>query len=545
MRHTLRLHDGGSYRSKFESTALASGFTPPSYASKGALPPISGITEIDDQPAREYSLAELLDGGRFFGCDDVTFKHIALDAHHCGVGELVLCRIGQDDPNQVIAAAMAGGAAGILTEQLLPCPLPQCIVGSVDRAMASLASAQNNRPDRKLLTIGVLGASGKTSTCLMLSAMTTASGLRTAYQCDLGSHEGVVASTPSTPPPTGSLLVDWLGEAVDCGSRVAVIELDETAARHGEYDSIEFDVLLVTQRDTGDGDFGPSALHATIDRLASSGVVIVNETDRKSQRFLEQQAVHCVTYGTTQSADYAAMPVNQGGGMSTLMLAADETRAMMETPLCGPAMARNLAAASAVGALLGYTPETIAQRLGRLRVIPGRGQRMVEFAKPTAVIETGGAVDRLRASLVAAKEAGVGGRVWCVYAIDGSSDASTLASSGNALERNAHHTVLTTVPEQQEKFLQNAHQILDGVKECASMRLVGDQNKAIEWAMEHAGPRDSVVIVLNTRNTSASQQRGLIEQVESTVQACWEQREELAEESTDEVPAKISLKLFP
>ncbi|MEM6472911.1 MAG: Mur ligase family protein [Planctomycetota bacterium] len=543
MRHTLRLRDDVCFASKFVAEALC-GRSLPSIGQSTALPPLTGYRELDEEPATTHSLAELLPSSRFFGCEDLCFSAIADDPMHCGIGELVLCRIGEHDPNAIIAAAMAGGAAGILTEQLLPCPLPQCIVGNIDRALASLATVRNERPDQKLLTIGVLGASGKTSTCLMISALTTASGLRTAYQCDLGSHEGVTASTPNTPKANGAALVEWLGEAVDCCSRVAVIEIDETEARHGSYDEINFDILVVTQRDSSDSDFGPSALQAMIDRLTDAGIVVVNQTDSKSQRLLDRHEIRFVTYGTQPDADFAALPVRSDGGMTTLMIAADQTSAVMETPLCGPAMARNFAAASAVGGMLGFTPEAIAQRMQRLRSIPGRGERMSEFGKPIAVIESGGAVDRVRVSLMAAKEAGIGGRVWCVCTLDPNFDESTLASIGNALERHAHHTVLSA-GSNDKQFLSRSHQLLDGVKQCASMRLVANQEQAVRWAMANAAPRDTVVIVLNSSSPSAAQERGEIEATKSLVEQCWADRED-AETSIEPGDAsKIKLKLFP
>ncbi|MEM0927567.1 MAG: Mur ligase family protein, partial [Planctomycetota bacterium] len=367
MRHTLRLRDGIHFATRFDGAASRPDDSIPSIRSSAVPPPVTDLKEIADDGTSVYSLAELLPQGRFFGCEDLTFSSIAEDPEHCGMGELVLCRTGVGDPNQIIAAALAGGAAGILTEQLLPCPLPQCIVGDIDRALASLASTTNHRPDTRLLTIGVLGASGKTSTCLLISTLTTASGLRTAYQCDLGSHEGVIASTPAVPTPKGAGLVEWLAEAADCCSKLAVIEVDETDARHGHYDEIEFDLLVVTQRDSKEGDFGPSALQSVTDRLAGSGVVVINATDATSKRWLQQHDVSFVTYGISHGCDYAALPINHDGGVSTLMLAAGQTNAVMETNLCGLAMARNIAAASAVGGLLGYSPDVIAQRLERLR----------------------------------------------------------------------------------------------------------------------------------------------------------------------------------
>ena len=58
-----------------------------------------------------------------------------------------------------------------MTEQLLPCPLPQCIVGDMEVTLAEIAAQQTGRPDRQMLTIGVIGSAGKTTTSLLVSAL--------------------------------------------------------------------------------------------------------------------------------------------------------------------------------------------------------------------------------------------------------------------------------------------------------------------------------------------------------------------------------------
>ena len=87
------------------------------------------------QAKNPLSLRSLIPSGRFPGQEDIQFRRIAYDAKHSTVGDLAIYRIGKDCPSRVVADSTARGASGILTEQVLPSPIPQCIVGDVERAL--------------------------------------------------------------------------------------------------------------------------------------------------------------------------------------------------------------------------------------------------------------------------------------------------------------------------------------------------------------------------------------------------------------------------
>lgn len=526
----------------------------PSLSSITLQTEISGQTEgdfeQDDQDSGSGSmenpmLSSIMPEARFFGCTDLRLAEIATEVDECESGQLVTYRIGKGDPNDVIAQAMARGASGIITEQLLPCPLPQCIVGSVDLTLAKITATVCEAPDRQLLTIGILGDSGKTSTCLLAATMTKAMGFRTAYQCDLGSSDGVVGDTSQDSIPTGKQLIEWLAESSDCMSRIALVEIDEKAARDGHYDAIMFDILIVTGKREVAKDFGPCGLECLLDRLTPSGIVIAPGDDRRTMQCLESCETNCVTYSTSAETEFGAIMIDQSGGMSTLMLSSGDTSAMMETPLCGKSMASNLAAAMALGSLLGGSLHEIAKHLSTLRSIPGRGQRLTDFGHATVVVETGGTPQRIASALRTAKQTSMGGRVWCVLSVDEKDSSEMLARVGGIIERGSHHCVVTSRDGAANQFLRRAHEVLDGVKECALMRLVADRDRAIEWAIRSSKPRDTVVIITNETGESASVSRARLSQIESIVQST---RASIEPVEVDAVPEQsgqpIKLKLF-
>ncbi|MFK8114071.1 MAG: Mur ligase family protein, partial [Rubripirellula sp.] len=451
--------------------------------------------EVESGSSDSISLRRVLPSARFFAGDDVVFSAIATTPESANEGDLIVYRIGEADPAKLVATALARGAVGILTEQVLPCPLPQCIVGDIEPAMAAITAEQLEHPDRKLLTVGVIGSAGKTTTSLLVSSLLRSMGMRTAYQTDLGESDGVLQSTSSDSLPSGTALVELLGESCDGQCQASIIELRDDDARHGCYDAIEFDVLIVTGSASAADDFGPSGLQCALDRLSSKGVVVAPVDDAKAMQVLEDNHAKVVTYGVRKPADLSVKIIEQSGGMTTLLVSYHDITAVMETTLCGAGMAGNHAAAILTGLLLDQPLQDVIEKVSQLHSVPGRGQRLSDLEHATVVIDAGGSPDRAATALRTHRSMKAAGRLWCVLAIDGKEAPEVLAQYGNHLERFADHPVIASQRDAKTSFLAGTHGILDGVEKCAAFRLVADRARAIDWAITEAAPNDTVLII--------------------------------------------------
>ncbi|QDT10417.1 Mur ligase family protein [Planctomycetes bacterium K23_9] len=476
--------------------------------------------------ATAQSLQEILPSAEFFSGSDVKFSSIASDVNSAEAGQLVVYRIGQDDPMKLLSTAMARGAAGILTEQVLPCPLPQCIVSDTEQAIDQITSGLLGNPDQKLLTIGVIGSAGKTTTSLLISSLLRSNGSRTAYQTDLGDCDGIVQSTPAASNVGGSHLIQWLADAVDGQCQTAVVELNDDAARLGKYDATQFDVLVITGTASVASDFGPSALQCMLERLKPAGVVIAPADDTKALQVLRDSNCRVTTYAMQKPADLTASIFEQSGGMTTLMITQGDTSALLETALCGAANAKNHLAAAAVGILLDQPLQQIVQSLSALRAVPGRGQRFCDIQHATAIVDVAGTPQRASTSLQTARSMRAGGQLWCVLAIDENDTPETLAHYGQLLERYAGKCIVTSNQSSKSSFLAASHHLLDGVEHCAAMRLVAAPKRAIQWAINEAAPRDTILVLGGVDTSTAHQQRTEIQQIKNWIEQERQSKEE-------------------
>lgn len=477
------------------------------------------------------SIKQLLPVAKFFQCQDITVKNLAIEVTDAAAGDLVCFQTGKHDPVAFAATALARGVSAILTEQLLPCPLPQAIVGDAVEAACLIASGLQGNPYQEMLTIGIVGDSGKTTTALMIAGLLKKIGIRTAYETDLGSSDGIAQSTPEVAAASGLALIEKIAEARDAASGAMVIEYsgDNPGAGAG----LKLDILVVTGADSllhsspQGNHFGPDALTVALEQTKQDAVVIVPSDHSKWVRRIDDTGLRRVTYGLRRPADVSAKVFEELPGETTLMVTCGDETATMQTRHCGEPMALNMLAALSVGMLIETPLHQAIAAISDLPQIPGRMQRLTGFDTAAVVIDAGGSADRLAASLrTLRRQRRNSGKVWCLLTLDASASIpeneaqqnDMLSRMGRAVERFADRIIVTSTDRSKPTFLKSSHAVLDGFKDVAIARLVADQTKAIQWAITHAEPWDTILVVTGDSDSTAALRRRSVQKIETLVE---------------------------
>lgn len=455
------------------------------------------------------SLRDLLPGSRFVGGDDLSVFRVVRDAEDCLPGDVLAILPTCDDPTEAGCQALARGASGILTEQLLPVPLPQCIVRDVDRAAAMVCDQLFSRPSEDLLMIGIVGGEGKTTTALLVANLLRSQGIRTAYETDLGSCDGVVQSTLAKRPGSVSATCEFLGDARDAGSTVAVLELSENLVRSAAFDHLDFDVLILTGgsgKRPSDG-LGLTVEDIALERLRDGGAAIVNGDCAATVAAADRSGVPTLSFAMRNDGNLTAKVFDQQPGETTLMVTAGDVTAVMESALTGPAMAMCQLAAVTAGLLMEFPLHKSIQSVTTLRQIPGRMQRIAEYGKPTVVLDVCGNSKRLAAILRGLRRERNGGKLWVVASGQCEQSPAEVSAMARVAERYADRTVVTIHPNAKGDFLRLAHDWLDGVNKPQAPQLIADRETAIQWALRQAGSNDTILIAGGWETASPSGHR--------------------------------------
>jgi UDP-N-acetylmuramoyl-L-alanyl-D-glutamate--2,6-diaminopimelate ligase len=377
------------------------------------------------------------------GAGDPDVTSITHDSRAATPGTLFAAYPGQKaDGRRFVADAVARGAVAALG--LAPAPeslaVPYLAVENPRRAAGLMAALLAGRPAARLVTAGVTGTSGKTTTAFLVDRLLAARhdkrGLfGTIVYRGAGGDAAAVPSPHTTPEATE--LQPMLGALVKDGGTAATLECSSHALVLERLAGCTFDVALFLNLSHEHLDF-----HADMDDyfeaksrlfglLKPEGKAVVNLGDEYGRRLASRlRANRTVGFllegeeGTEQTrpaalagavAVAAAVAGREGtGGLfatvlgrATLGLAGTRldvsvlapftfeenntgTRAPLKregtgqtenpfsisSPLLGRPNAENLLAAAAAGIALGFSPSEISSSLSSVESVPGRLERI-------------------------------------------------------------------------------------------------------------------------------------------------------------------------
>ena len=212
--------------------------------------------------------------------------------------------------------------------------VPQLVVASTQTALAAAAAWWYGDPSRDLLSIGITGTDGKTTTGYLAVAALEAAGVRAGMIGTAGLRIGGVdapnpdhATTPDAP-----ILQRALRAMRDAGDVAAVIETTSHGLALERVGSVAYDAAILTNvthehlEFHGTWEAYRDAKLSLFERLAVSPanpakrwpkLGIVNADDGSAGRFIgaaQEAGARILTYGTDPSADIRATRVEEDAG---------------------------------------------------------------------------------------------------------------------------------------------------------------------------------------------------------------------------------------
>ena len=192
---------------------------------------------------------------RLLGTADKDVKALKYRSDKCEPGDAFFALRGRDaDGHDFIADAAARGAQVIFVEDAAACAsdiknnpdLTLVEVPNTRQALALTAAAFYRYPARELLTVGITGTKGKTTTAFLLQAIFEAAGMQTGIigtvHCGYEEHYHAAANTT----PESCELQRMLREMADGGCKAVVMEVSSQGLKFSRVAGIPFGYALFT-----------------------------------------------------------------------------------------------------------------------------------------------------------------------------------------------------------------------------------------------------------------------------------------------------------
>ena len=432
------------------------------------------------------------------GPEGVAVTGVCQDSREAVPGDLFLAWAGTEvDAHDFVLEAASRGAVATVVERPVSVDIPQLVVSDGRRAAALAADVVMGSPSRELLTFGVTGTNGKTTTALLIRHL-MGPGVPTAVIGTLGvvDDQGVRPGTEGLTTPGPVQVAVWLRELADGGKRAVVMEASSHALGQGRLDGVTFDIGVFTNLTQdhldyhGDLDEYLRAKAYLVELVTPEGTVVVNRSDG-AWKALDVGSRTLRTYAVDDAADVRSSALTLGPAASSFTMTIASQEHAVRTPLLGRYNVENTLAATAAAHAAGVPVAEIVQRLESAPQVSGRLEAVVTTPF-TVLIDFAHTPAALEGALSAVKPL-TAGRLIAVFGAGGDRDRTKRRPMAKAVRRVADVVILTSDNPRTEDPNQILDDVAEGLEGFTYERFV-DRRQAIRRALELAEAGDTVVL---------------------------------------------------
>jgi UDP-N-acetylmuramoyl-L-alanyl-D-glutamate--2,6-diaminopimelate ligase len=407
-----------------------------------------------------------------------------MDSRRVSRGALFACVPGHTrDGHEFASAAVAGGAAALLTERDLDLDVPQVRVSSVRGALGPIADAFYGHPSGGLTVIGVTGTNGKTTTCALLQGAFEANGWKT---------DTIGTLTQQRTTPEAPELQDRLAGWRRTGGHAVAMEVSSHALVQHRVDAVRFAAGVFTNLTPEHLDYHRSmddyfAAKATLFAPGRVGLAVVNRADEWGQRLLKLLSEGPIPVQTFGPEDVTDVELHAGCTRFTWR------RQRISIQLGGRFNIANALAAACCAQALGVPVSTIADGLESVPGVRGRFEA-VDAGQPfTVLVDYAHTPDGLAQALRGARELATG-RLLVVFGAGGDRDHEKRPLMGATASELADLAVVTSDNPRSEDPDAIIEQVVAGAQHRSKLVIEPDRAAAISTALATAEPGDVVLI---------------------------------------------------
>ena len=490
---------------------------------------------MPDENLERRALADLVDRwfaeGRLVGgqrpAEDatggagVTVTGVQDDSRQVAPGNLFVAVKGlRVDGHDFVDDAIQRGAAAVAVERPIgDASVPQLVVDRGAAALASAAAWWYGDPSRELLTVGVTGTNGKTTTSFLAATALRAADIPAGVIGTIGIQTGGVL-VPNREPNTtpGALELQRILRSMRAaGEDAVVIETSSHGLAADRVASVAYDGAIFTNLSHEHLDFHGTfeayrdaklSLFSRLPRDAKGGrpgVAVVNLDDEHGPAFAragESAGATVVGYGRSPGAAVTLLDVQADASGSRLVVEIGGSPPVeVVLPIAGRFNAQN--ALAALGLAYGWRLDLrpVIEAFAGFAGVPGR-MESVRLGQPFHVVidyaHTPGSLEAAARELAELAEPS-GGGVISVFGASGERDVGKRPLMGEAAARHSRLVIVTEDDSRGEDPASIYDQVASGAEQAGKqmgedLLVIGDRREAIAEAFRRAKPNDVVLL---------------------------------------------------
>ena len=455
------------------------------------------------------ALKELLENLEYTcekGSLDKEISAVVYDSRKVQEGCLFICIVGANFDGHVYAAEVAAKGAGVLvvsTDVELPedCDVTVIRVENTRYAMAFISAAWFDHPADKLITIGITGTKGKTTTTYLVKSILENAGKKVGL---IGTIETIIGEKhihAVNTTPESYVLQQYFDEMVKAGCDAVVMEVSSQALMLHRSQGFVFDFGIFTNLEADH--IGPNEHTSFEDYMHCKGMLfqqckvgIVNGDDNHWKQVTEGHTCQLETYGMSEGVDLRAQSlelVNNLGHLGVKFTVSGLLDMEAQVAMPGRFSVYNALTAIAICRHFNVSNENIQKALLAAKV---RGRiEMVKVSDDfTLMIDYAHNAMALESLLTTLKEY-EHGRLVCVFGCGGNRSRDRRFEMGEVSGRLADFTIITSDNPRFEEPEDIIADIITGIEKTDGKYIsIVDRKSAIAYAIHNGQPGDIIVL---------------------------------------------------
>lgn len=438
------------------------------------------------------------------GSLDQNVDEVIYDSRKARPDSVFVCIQGSTrDSHEFIPDVLRAGCKVLVVEKEVEVPADVTVirVESGRLALAELSAARFGYPAEKLITIGITGTKGKTTTSYMIKAVLEAAGKKTGLIGTNGAVIGDVKFPTSNTTPESYVVQEYFRKMLDAGCDYAVMEVSSQGLMMHRVDGFTFDVGIFTNIEPDH--IGPNE-HASFEEYLQCKSLlfqkcrlgIVNADDAHVEAILKNHTCQVQTYGFSENADIRATDmklVRKGGHLGVAYHVSGLLEGDIETSVPGRFSVYNSLTAVAICNHYGVDMEVMKKALLNASV-KGRIELVHVSDDFTLMIDYAHNAMSLESLLTTLKEYEPG-RLVCLFGCGGNRSKLRRYEMGEVSGKLADLTIITSDNPRFEEPQAIIDDIKTGIGKTDGKYIeIIDRKEAIRYAISHGQPGDIIVL---------------------------------------------------
>ena len=442
------------------------------------------------------------------GSMEAEVRDIIYDSRKIAKETMFVCMVGAvTDGHKYIPDAVEKGASVIVVERdeeaaQIPDTITVLKVESARYALALMSAALFDYPAEKLITIGLTGTKGKTTTTYMIKNVLEAAGKKVGLIGTIGAMIGDEKIPSKNTTPESYELHRMFASMVEAGCEYAVMEVSSQAFKMHRVDGIRFDYGLFTN--ISPDHIGPDE-HADFNEylyyksqlLDRCRIGIVNRDDEHYHEIIKDASCELTSFSLEQEADFMAKQIHYVSepefvGLEFNVSGRYALEARVNIP--GRFNVYNALAAISVCSFLDLPREKVRHALEYLSV-NGRMEIVYASKKCTVIVDYAHNAVSMESLLETLREYHPA-RLVCVFGCGGNRSKDRRYSMGDSAGRLADFSILTADNSRFEKTEDIIADIRSSIEKTGGDFIeIPDRREAIAYSMIHARQGDMIAVI--------------------------------------------------